>query len=138
MKIDYLKNILMSSAVAGAVSCGTGAAPDLSSVQDAGDKVKRVEPLSWWTGMKTPLQLMVYGDGISEYDVRMEGGKGVKVQTVHKADSPNYLFVDVRIAENACIMSRDESRASVLLGKIRQYPELEKHVAECARIRGSP
>ena len=120
MKINYLKNILMSSAVAGAVSCGTGAAPDLSSVQDAGDKVKRVEPLSWWTGMKTPLQLMVYGDGISEYDVRMEGGKGVKVQTVHKADSPNYLFVDVRIAENAApgtywlVFSRD--------GEIFKYP----------------
>ena len=63
--------------------------------------VKRVEPLSWWVGMKTPLQLLVQGDDISEYDVSIEGGKGVSVTGVHKADSPNYLFVDVKIAANA-------------------------------------
>ena len=63
--------------------------------------VERVEPLSWWTGMKMPLQLMVQGENISAYDVAIEGGKGVEVEKVSKADSPNYLFVDVEIAENA-------------------------------------
>lgn len=65
------------------------------------DEVSRVEPLSWWTGMKMPLQLMVTGKGVSQYDVRIEGGKGVKVRSVEKADSPDYLFVDVDIAKNA-------------------------------------
>ena len=75
---------------------------DPSSVADA-DKaqVTRVEPLSWWVGMKTPLQLLVQGENISEYNVSIEGGKGVSVTGTHKADSPNYLFVDVKIAANA-------------------------------------
>lgn len=85
-------------AVAGMVSCGSGPESDPEKIQDAGTRVGRVEPLSWWTGMKTPLQLMVCGDGISRYDVRIEGGKGVKAGAVHKADSPDYLFVDVEIS----------------------------------------
>ena len=88
-------------AVAGMVSCGSGPESDPEKIQDAGTRVGRVEPLSWWTGMKTPLQLMVCGDGISRYDVRIEGGKGVKAGTVHKADSPDYLFVDVEISPDA-------------------------------------
>ncbi len=88
-------------AVAGMVSCGSGSESDPEKIQDAGTRVGRVEPLSWWTGMKTPLQLMVYGDGISRYDVRIEGGKGVKAGAVHKADSPDYLFVDVEISPDA-------------------------------------
>ena len=63
--------------------------------------VERIEPLSWWTGMKMPLQLLIQGEDISDYDVTIEGGKGVSVSKVHKADSPNYLFVDVKIASNA-------------------------------------
>ena len=75
---------------------------DPSTVSDADNsQVTRVEPLSWWTGMKTPLQLLVQGDNISEYNVSIEGGKGVRVAGIHKADSPNYLFVNVKIADNA-------------------------------------
>ena len=65
------------------------------------EQVTRVEPLSWWTGMKMPLQLLVQGKNISAADVRIEGGNGVSVAAVHKADSPNYVFVDVAIAEDA-------------------------------------
>ena len=64
-------------------------------------EVTRVEPLSWWTGMKTDLQLLVNGEGIGAYTVSIEGGKGVKVTAVHKADSPNYLFVDVEVGKKA-------------------------------------
>ena len=80
----------------------SGPAFDPGTVADA-DKtqVTRVEPLSWWVGMKTPLQLLVQGENISEYAVSIEGGKGVKVAQTHKADSPNYLFVDVKIASDA-------------------------------------
>ena len=74
---------------------------DPGTVGDAGKRLDRIEPLSWWTGMKTPLQLLVRGDGISLYDIRIEGGKGVLVKAVHKADSPNYCFVDVAVAEDA-------------------------------------
>lgn len=65
-------------------------------------EITRVEPLSWWTGMKTELQLLVNGPGIGAFDaVSIEGGRGVAVKAVHKADSPNYLFVDVEVGENA-------------------------------------
>ena len=64
--------------------------------------VKHVEPLSWWVGMNTPLQLMINGEGVSAYDVTiLPEGQGVEVAAVHKADSPNYLFVDVAIADDA-------------------------------------
>jgi len=59
-------------------------------------EVTRVEPLSWWTGMKTDLQLLVGGEGIGAYTVSVEG-KGLKIKKVHRADSPNYLFVDVEV-----------------------------------------
>lgn len=72
------------------------------SVADADhQQVTRVEPLSWWTGMKTDLQLLIQGEAISEYEVSIKGGKGVSVKEIHRADSPNYLFVDVRIDASA-------------------------------------
>ena len=91
----------MALSAAALVSCGEQAAFDPDTVADAGSRVERVEPLSWWTGMKTPLQLLVRGENISSCNVRMEGGKGVSASAVHKADSPNYLFVDVEISQNA-------------------------------------
>ena len=72
------------------------------SVADADhQQVTRVEPLSWWTGMKTDLQLLIQGEGISGYDVAVKGGKGVSVKGIHKADSPNYLFVDIDVNASA-------------------------------------
>ena len=99
--MKHLKNIIMSTAIVGAVSCGGGPAPTLSSIEEAGDRIRRVEPLSWWIGINTPLQLLVQGDNISACDVRIEGSRGVKVSQVHRADSPNYLFVDVSIDPDA-------------------------------------
>ena len=96
-----MKKILIALAALTLASCS---APhfDPASVEDAtAQQVTRVEPLSWWTDMKTPLQLMVQGSGISAYDVAIEGGKGVSLTKVSKAESPNYLFADVEIAPNA-------------------------------------
>lgn len=81
-------------------ACTGGSVPP--EVPDANEEqIAHVEPLSWWTGMKCPLQLLVNGEGISGYEVSIAGGKGVRVKDVHKADSPNYLFVDIDIADNA-------------------------------------
>ena len=64
--------------------------------------IKHIEPLSWWVGMNTPLQLMINGDGISAFDVTiLPEDSGVTVAKVHQADSPNYLFVDVAISDDA-------------------------------------
>ena len=63
-------------------------------------EITRVEPLSWWTGMKTDLQLLVQGPGIGAYSASVEG-KGLKVKEVHQADNPNFLFVDVEVSPKA-------------------------------------
>ena len=75
----------------------------LGGVSAAADTtpVKRVEPLSWWVGMTTDLQLLIQGYNISEYTLSIEGGKGVSVVKQHKADSPNYIFADVKISPKA-------------------------------------
>lgn len=99
-------------------SCATAPTFDPASVEDAADRVTRVEPLSWWVGMKTPLQLLIQGEALSECDVHFEG-EGVRVKAVHKADSPNYLFVDVEIDSSAeageryLVFSRGEEQFKV-------------------------
>ncbi len=69
----------MTLAVAGLAACGTQPAFDPDSVADAADEVTRVEPLSWWTGMRTPLQLLVNGEGIAACVMRNDGGEGVEI-----------------------------------------------------------
>lgn len=89
---------------------------DIASIADADTRIDRVEPLSWWVGMETPLQLLVCGENISEYDVVAAGDGSVEVTGVHKADSPDYLFVDVKISPRAeagtyfLVFSRGEER----------------------------
>ena len=57
---------------------------------------------SWWTGMRTPLQLLVYGPDISACEVEVAGDcPGLSVAGTHRADSPNYLFVDVKVDPKA-------------------------------------
>ncbi len=60
-----------------------------------------VEPANWWVGMKTPLQLMLHGEGIGSYTASVKNAKDVKVSGCHKAESPNYLFVDLQIGARA-------------------------------------
>ncbi|NOR74670.1 MAG: alpha-amylase [Draconibacterium sp.] len=62
--------------------------------------LERVEPTFWWTGMNSPeLQLLVYGENISTTDVALEY-PGVELVSVTKVKSPNYLFIDLKLAEN--------------------------------------
>ena len=49
-----------------ALAACSGPAFDPASVADAtAQQVTRVEPLSWWTGMKMPLQLLVQGETVT-------------------------------------------------------------------------
>ncbi|AXP81533.1 Alpha-amylase precursor [Mariniflexile rhizosphaerae] len=60
-------------------------------------QLERVEPLNWWVGFNnTQLQLLVKHPNISEA-IPSILYKGVTVKKVHKADSPNYLFIDLEI-----------------------------------------
>ena len=63
-------------------------------------QITRVEPPCWWIGMNTSLQIMVQGPNISECEVELEG-KGLKIDKVHKADNPNFIFIDVAVDKSA-------------------------------------
>ncbi|RAV31038.1 glycoside hydrolase family 13 protein [Sinomicrobium soli] len=59
----------------------------------AAQKLERVEPPFWWSGMqRNSLQLMLYGDDIAGYTPEMEG---IAVSNVRKTENPNYLFVTI-------------------------------------------
>ncbi len=103
-----LKNIIAIMALLAFGSCAQNKSSqsssrevDLSLVSENQGEVKRVEPLSWWTEMQTPLQLMIQGDDISEWDVSVANTEDVKIKKVHKADNPNFLFLDVSISIDA-------------------------------------
>ena len=60
---------------------------------NAAVNIDRVEPTNWYAGMTNPsLQLMVYGKGIKQANVSTDYA-GVKVDSVVRLDSPDYLLV---------------------------------------------
>ena len=75
---------------------------DLSGIPDGSEtQIERVEPPSWWVGMKTPLQLLIKGEGVSAYDVSVVGGSGVRATGVTPSDTTDIIFVDVKVAPTA-------------------------------------
>jgi glycosidase len=63
-------------------------------------QVNHIEPLNWWVGMKdTNLQLLINGNDIGETTPSISY-PGVTIKKISKADSKNYLFVDLDIAKN--------------------------------------
>lgn len=90
-----------------AAGCRQGAPSEFSTPADISDTSLasqagiRLEPPCWWVGMETPLQLMAYGPGLGRCQVRLEGLPGIKVKEAHKAQSPNYLFIDIAVAAAA-------------------------------------
>ena len=95
-----MKKSILMAALALTAACSAPQALNPADVEEATTQLTRVEPLSWWTGMKTDLQLMVQGPDISSYNVSIPGG-GLKVKEIHKADNPDFLFVDVEVSAKA-------------------------------------
>jgi neopullulanase len=61
-------------------------------------QIRHIEPMNWWVGMKNPmLQLLVHADNIGSATPVIRY-KGVTIRKTHRADSPNYLFIDLHIA----------------------------------------
>tara|TARA_B000000557_G_scaffold85998_1_gene69237 strand:- start:707 stop:2584 length:1878 start_codon:yes stop_codon:yes gene_type:complete len=58
-----------------------------------------VHPPNWWIGFENQnLQLLVKGKKISTYELDIKY-PGVKIKQIYKADSPNYLFIDLFISK---------------------------------------
>ena len=63
-------------------------------------QINHVEPLNWWVGMKNPnLQILINGNNIGETTPQINY-TGVTLKKINKADSKNYLFLDLLIAKN--------------------------------------
>ena len=57
--------------------------------------IDRIEPPNWWIGLKNEkLQLLVHHPNIGNSTPTISYS-GVTLESVHKADSPNYLFLDL-------------------------------------------
>ena len=64
-------------------------------------QIERIEPPNWWVGFKdSSLQLMVHGKAVENAEPEIDY-EGVSIQKVHKANSPNYLFIDLKIESSA-------------------------------------
>ncbi|MBQ8099935.1 MAG: cyclomaltodextrinase N-terminal domain-containing protein [Paludibacteraceae bacterium] len=78
-------------------ACSTGTQTHTPTLTNPEPAIERVEPLSWWTGMKTPLTLMFYGNDLQDAEVSVEPRGGIIVKGQHNAESKNYLFVDAEV-----------------------------------------
>ncbi len=97
-----MKKLFFTMFAMSLMACSSGQAPLAEAIAEHGGRIERVEPLSWWVGMNTPLQLMVHGEDIASYEVAVSGDKqGLKIKQVHQADSPNYLFIDLEVSPSA-------------------------------------
>ena len=62
--------------------------------------IERLEPANWWAGMQHPeLQLMLYGKDIAQLQPQVQYD-GVTLNGVSRTNNPNYLFVNLTLADN--------------------------------------
>ena len=65
------------------------------------NEIDKVEPPHWWIGLKNQkLQLLVKHSNIGSSHVDISH-QGVNLVKVNKADSPNYLFLDLELSKSA-------------------------------------
>ena len=70
----------------------------LNSIYPQSFRINKIEPPNWWVGMKSDtIQLMIIGDNLAGVEIYPQHGP-IVVINVHKAESPNYLFIDLFIS----------------------------------------
>lgn len=63
--------------------------------------IDHVDPPCWWIGMRNAeLQILMHGDGISQYQFSVTY-PGVTLKEVVRVDSPNYLFIYLNVSDKA-------------------------------------
>ena len=61
--------------------------------------IERIEPPNWWAKMEhDTVQVLIYGKNIADVDIFPQHGP-IDITNVHKAESPNYLFIDIYISK---------------------------------------
>ncbi len=62
--------------------------------------IDRIEPTDWYVGLKNPsVQLMVYGPGIRDVADVTTDYPGVRIDSLVRLDSPNYLFIYMNVRD---------------------------------------
>ena len=62
--------------------------------------IDRIEPTDWYVGMKNPtVQLMVYGKGIRDVSEVTTDYPGVRIDSLVRLDSPNYLLIYMNLRD---------------------------------------
>ncbi|SDG93806.1 glycoside hydrolase family 13 protein [Winogradskyella thalassocola] len=70
-------------------------------VTEIRNDIQRVEPPNWWIGFKNQsVQLLVKHPNIGNTKPKISY-QGVSITKLHQADSPNYLFLDLKISKTA-------------------------------------
>ncbi len=60
-------------------------------------QIERIEPPFWWEGFKnTSLQLLIYGENISNLDFKIKSDI-VELLSVERAENPNYIFLNLEV-----------------------------------------
>ena len=63
-------------------------------------EVERIEPPNWWIGMKyDTVQILLYGKNVGNAEI-FPSHRGATVIDYHKAESQNYLFIDLLIDDS--------------------------------------
>ena len=79
-------------------------------------RVDKIEPPNWLEGMKyNKIQLMVYGEGLS--NIKIES-KSLQINKVQELENDNYIFIDVDLrnkeaGDNKIIFSKGTTKTSV-------------------------
>ena len=74
-----------------------------SAVQGINGQDLRVEPANWWAGMRhNTVEVLFHKEGIANMTVALKSkSAGVQIVKTERAESPNYLFVTLRISPQA-------------------------------------
>ena len=72
----------------------------MSAAKGTKVKVDRIDPTNWYVGMKNPsVQLMVYGQGIRDVESVTTDYPGVRIDSLVRLDSPNYLLIYMNLRD---------------------------------------
>lgn len=115
-----------------------------ADAQQSNYQIEHVEPPSWWIGMKNPeVQLMVHGKNIAELIPKI-AYPGVSIKHVHRGDNPNYVFIDLKIADQTkpgtliiqFLQTSDQTKTSVAKVASSIKFELQTRRAGSAQRKG--
>ena len=92
-KILFVTAILMANVL-------TMSAAKKTVVRTNRPVIDRIEPTDWYVGLKNPsVQLMVYGPGIRDVADVTTDYPGVRIDSLVRLDSPNYLLIYMNVRD---------------------------------------